>query len=149
MLLGGAGDDGASGAVGADVLRGGAGDDTLAGDWGRDVLVGGEGADELRGGPGGDVFRFASAAEIGWGGGSDVIVDLGTGDRIDLRGVDADTGTRGVQGFEFVGADWFSGAAGELRFSGGRLTGGAGDDGAIDFALVVSGGELTAADLLL
>lgn len=147
-LYGGAGDDLLRGGVANDVLRGGDGDDTLSGDWGRDVLVGGAGRDELRGGAAGDIFRFASAEEIGRGGGSDVIADFGFGDRIDLRGIETDRAATDLE-FEFIGGHWFSGVAGELRFSGGRLVADLDGDRAIDFALVVSGTHLIAADDLL
>jgi Ca2+-binding RTX toxin-like protein len=149
LLVGGAGDDALAGGAGADVLRGSAGNDTLAGNWGRDVLLGGEGTDVLRGGSSGDVFRFASAAEIGRGGTSDTIADFEAADLIDLRAVDADTTTGGVQDFEFIGGRWFSGTAGELRFWAGRLTGDLDGDRVIDFSLLVSGTSEVAAENLL
>lgn len=77
-LFGGSGDDVLNGGSGDDVLRGGSGDDRLTGGSGDDLLAGGTGDDKLTGGSGDDTFAFAGHF------GSDVITDLGNGDKIDL-----------------------------------------------------------------
>ncbi len=138
-LHGGAGDDLLMGGAGADKLFGGAGDDALHGGVGRDVLVGGAGA---------DTFVFASTgAAVG-----DVIEDFShaQGDRIDLRGIDADTGAEGNQAFHFIADHAFSGAAGELRYRHGYLSGDVDGDGKADFAMeLANAAKLVHADLLL
>lgn len=77
-LDGGLGDDTLVAGTGADSLTGGDGDDQLNGGAGNDTLEGGEGADTLTGGAGNDVFRYHDD------GGSNVITDFATGDKIDL-----------------------------------------------------------------
>jgi len=117
VLLGGEGNDTLEGGAGSDVLYGGAGADTLRGGEGDDVLIGGVGADVLSGGAGNDLFRFASGDGVdtitdftdgadridlsentGIASFSDltirqssggVVIDLGSGDQIILRGVTA------------------------------------------------------------
>jgi hypothetical protein len=78
VLRGGSGDDALNGGSGDDVLRGGSGDDVLNGGSGDDIITGGTGDDRLTGGSGDDKFAFSGHF------GSDVITDLGGGDRIDL-----------------------------------------------------------------
>jgi hypothetical protein len=70
-------------------LIGNAGNDVITGGSGDDLLIGGLGNDTLKGGAGADIFRF-----IKYETGSDTITDfnLGDGDKIDLRGLLADTG---------------------------------------------------------
>lgn len=149
-LLEGAGDDVLRGGTGRDILRGGVGDDALSGDWGDDVLVGGAGVDRMSGGEGNDLFRFRSSAEIGRGSAADTIEDFTTGDRIDLRGIDADETEAGRQAFDFIGGAWFSGEAGELRFRAGRLMADTDGDGLVDFSLLLpSTDRVTASELLL
>jgi Ca2+-binding RTX toxin-like protein len=70
-------------------LIGNAGNDVITGGSGDDLLIGGLGNDTLKGGAGADIFRF-----IKYETGTDTITDfnLGDGDKIDLRGLLADTG---------------------------------------------------------
>ena len=79
MLFGyggrGVGDDG------DDTLDGGKGNDSLDGGGGGERLIGGVGDDRLTGGDGADEFVF-DGAEIG----SDVIVDMGADDIVELKG---------------------------------------------------------------
>lgn len=93
-LFGGSGDDIAKGDNGRDVIAGGDGDDTLAGGAGRDRMFGGEGADSF-------VFTADDLVEDG---GSNVVMDFGAGDVIDLRDLD----------LTLVGD--FGGRAGELTY---------------------------------
>ena len=64
-------------------------------------------------------------------------------ERIDLRGIDANTGTAGDQAFSFIGTAAFSATAGELRYAfDGTDTWVQGDvdgDGVADFEIVLSG----------
>lgn len=120
-LEGGSGDDALLGGSGRDVLLGGAGDDALDGGAGEDVLVGGLGADVLTGGPGADVFRFVGEDDLAAPGGRvgpDRITDFSRaqGDRIDLRGIDADATAPGDQGFLFADGIVF------IRYQPGTLT---------------------------
>ncbi len=76
------------------------GRDTLDGGSGADILVGGGSADVLVGGLGGDTFRFDHINDLGVGH-CDVIRDFSRteGDRIDLRGIDANGLLSGNQAF--------------------------------------------------
>jgi len=103
-LIGGNGNDTLDGGDGNDILASEAGDDTLIGGSGNDFLDGDVGADTLTGGAGNDKFS------VSWITGSipgsyDAITDFtpdgsGTGDVLDLSGIDADTTTLGDQAFD-------------------------------------------------
>ena len=109
------GNDSIYGRDGNDVLNGGLGGDWLYGGNGNDRLVGGTSRDTLVGGAGDDVFEFRSTAKS-TGLGADIIVgfdapgdwiapgqgDIDT-DRIDVSGIDANTGVAGNQSFRFIG----------------------------------------------
>ena len=88
-LYGNGGNDSVYGGYGSDLLLGGAGSDRRFGGEGNDRLVGGLGRDFLTGGAGGDTFVFdekdAGDATCGR---SDVILDVGKGDIINLMAVD-------------------------------------------------------------
>lgn len=113
-VLNGDEQDGSPGAGGADLLRGMGGADSLLGGDGADTLIGGAGGDTLVGGDGDDVFKFNRVGDS-TGAGIDQISDLTDTDVIDLRSIDADTGTGGDQGFAIVGS--FTHHAGELTLS--------------------------------
>ena len=113
-LVGNAGRNLLNGRGGNDQINGNAGDDTLIGGVGRDTLVGGAGA---------DAFVYGSISESRAGSvARDVINGFDRSaydDIIDLRGIDADTTSFGVDdAFVFVGSRGFSGSAGELRTQG-------------------------------
>ncbi|WP_414471007.1 Ig-like domain-containing protein [Microvirga sp. M2] len=163
-LYGGSGHDRLDGGSGHDRLDGGAGNDTLLGGTGNDTLVGGLGRDQLGGGAGRDVFVFTTVAESRVGAQRDVIHDFQSGhDRIDLRGIDANTRLAGNQAFSWTGADGpflhpqesaaflatgFTGRAGELRFANGLLMGDVDGDGRADFEIRIVG-PLAAGDVIL
>jgi Ca2+-binding RTX toxin-like protein len=116
IILGQGGGDILNGLGGADELRGNAGADALDGGSGDDLLIGGGGADLLTGGTGGDLFRF-SAGDCGAGAAADRIEDfVNVVDKIDLAGIDSNSGLAGDQAFSFIGTAAFSGTAGELRY---------------------------------
>lgn len=101
-LSGSSGKDRLFGGRGDDVLEGGAGRDLLSGGAGADVLYGGSGRDSMTGGFGADIFVFRKMSESGVKNHRDVITDFKSGtDRIDLTAMDADSGIRGNQNFEF------------------------------------------------
>ncbi len=119
-----------TGAGGADVitgsssgnsLSGSGGNDTMDGAGGNDTLNGGLGADQLTGGVGDDVFDYNNSSESGVTAATrDVITDFAGaggagGDRIDVNGIDANTGSGGNQNFTFIGLASFT-AAGQLRY---------------------------------
>ena len=111
------GDDGADrlyGGEGNDRLYGGAGNDVLYGENGNDTLNGGAGADQLYGGGGRDTFVFTSVTDS-TPQARDTIYGFAADERIDLRGIDADTTAANDQAFTFIGSRAFSGHAGELR----------------------------------
>ena len=145
MLEGGSGDDILDGGSGDDVLSGGSDDDILIGGDGNDELIGGGGTDQFIGGSGADRFVFDDVA------GSpppapDLVFDFNAvqGDRIDVSGIDAVSGTTENEEFIFVGDDAFSGSNGELRFvhdaSDGLLEGDINGDGTADFTIELLAG---------
>ena len=133
-VVGSAFDDKLVGDQGRNVLSGGGGSDTINGGGGADVLSGGTGA---------DIFVFKKSADITSASGSDSILDLGTGDVIDLSALDAIASTSGNEAFTFIGGAEFSGTAGELRVQTGSngssvVMGDANGDGVADFQLSVT-----------
>lgn len=150
-LFGYGGADRLFGQAGNDLLSGGNGTDRLYGGSGSDILDGGAGRDLLSGGKGADQFVFASAQAAGLGrSGRDQIADfLSARDRIDLHRIDADSGHRGNQSFDFIGSHGFSGQAGELRYAGGLLAADTDGDGRADFQIGLSHSPAILADDLI
>jgi uncharacterized delta-60 repeat protein len=137
----------------ANVLTGGGGADSLFGALGNDTLVGGDGKDVLEGGSGSDVFVFNAASESGttsatW----DVVNDFMRGqDKIDLRGIDANTATIANDAFTgFIAGTAAFTAAGQLKLVGGVLYGNTDADADAEFAIQLTGiTQLTTADVML
>lgn len=132
-----------SGGAGDDTVAGLAGNDSLSGGGGDDLLTGGRGVDTVTGLTGADRFIFAALTDLsGPPGPFDTITDFHAfeGDKIDLSGIDAKTGT-GNQAFFTIGAAAFSGVKGELRIiaSGANLlvSGDVNGDAAADFTILV------------
>ena len=83
---------------------------------------------------------------MGLGAARDVITDFVHGqDIIRLTGVDADLNTVGDQLFNYIAGAAFDGHAGQLRYSGGVLSGDVDGDTAADFAIVLTGTPVLAA----
>jgi len=104
-LHGGGGNDLLSFSAEIGQLYGESGDDTLMGGFGDDLLVGGTGADTMTGGSGKDRFIYSDASDS-TSAAHDQITDFapsgtGTGDRIDLSLIDADTSVVGNQAFSW------------------------------------------------
>lgn len=116
-LLGSSFGDALTGDAGVNALSGGGGHDVLSGGLGNDSLFGGAGADRHYGGAGTDRFIFKAISES-VGSYVDTIFDFSTSelDRIDLSAIDASTMSAGDQAFSFIGANTFTGVAGQLRF---------------------------------
>ncbi len=160
-ILGGDGDDVLIGEAGADRLEGGAGADRLYGGDGDDVLIGGDGNDRLEGGPGSDILIGGLGADAfnyrpGDLSGVDRIMDFSSaqGDRILLAGIDANALTAVNDKFAFIGANAFSGKAGELRFQvingDAHVYGDLNGDRVADFEITVVGvTKLSATDFML
>ncbi len=93
-------------------LNFGLGDSVYAnGGKGNDLIDGGLGKDRLLGGKGADVFVFDSLADS-LTRAPDIILDFQKGDRIDLRGIDANTALDGDQGFHLaIGGSYDIGGA--------------------------------------
>jgi Ca2+-binding RTX toxin-like protein len=143
-LAGGSGDDTLDGGSGDDALSGGGHDDILIGADGNDELAGGGGTDQLVGGSGADRFVFDDASESS-AHAPDLVFDFNAvqGDRIDVSGIDAISGTTENDEFIFIGDDAFSGSAGELRFihdlEDGLLEGDINGDATADFTIELLG----------
>lgn len=140
-LWGDAGVDLIRGFGGNDKLYGGTGNDKLYGDGGNDRLYGNAGRDFLQGGTGADTFYFSAVSDSRAGTSArDVIDDFyrSEDDLINLSGIDANTRASGNQAFSFIGSSSFSNTAGELRFSGGVLSGDVNGDRVADFQVAVS-----------
>ena len=119
------GADSVQGGDGNDTVLGGGGNDTLAGGAGQDVLTGQTGTDLLTGGLGVDTFTCDDLGETGLGAARDVISDFVHGqDIVRLTLIDADLNTAGDQQFVFIAGAAFGSIAGQLRYSGGVLSGG-------------------------
>jgi serralysin len=134
----------------ANSLSGGKGNDKLDGRLGDDRLIGGAGADTLIGGGGADLFDFNLVSESTRNG-RDTIADFLTGtDKIDLRGIDANSLVSSNQAFAFTGAAAFTGVAGQLVFAAGVLSGDTNGDRVADFQVAIKGSAtLAATDLYL
>ena len=139
------------GSSGGNTLNGRGGNDILSGLGGNDRLIGGTGRDELRGGTGADKFDFNSKAESVAGSNPDTIVDFrrSEGDKIDLSTIDANSAASGNQAFTFIGSAAFGRHAGELRMSGGIVSGDIDGNGTTDFQIAVNVSNLNAADFIL
>jgi Ca2+-binding RTX toxin-like protein len=123
-------------------LSGGNGRDKINGGAGNDTITGSGGSDRLYGGSGKDAFVFKSLADSTISSaGRDTIFDFAKsqGDRIDLRGIDADITTAGNAAFSFIGTSSFHNKAGELRFeklaSDTYVYGDVDGDGQADFSI--------------
>ncbi|MBB4039185.1 Tol biopolymer transport system component [Microvirga flocculans] len=116
-LSAGAGNDRLDGGSGNDSLYGSSGNDRLDAGSGNDRLIGGSGTDTLTGGSGRDAFVFDDRETSSSKSKADTIADFSgrSGDRIDLRSIDANTKKSGDQNFSFIGKKDFS-KAGEVRY---------------------------------
>lgn len=133
----------------ADTLVGSTAANTITGGAGDDVINGAAGADILTGGAGNDVFVFDAASHTTVAS-ADQILDLTSGDIIDLSAIDANSLAIGNQQFAFIGSDAFHGVAGELRYAqtDGIMTvyGDTNGDGTADFAIKLAGTNPLTAD---
>ena len=153
-LRGNNGNDFLYGQSGNDVLYGGNNNDKLYGGAGNDTLIGGAGRDWLEGGGGADRFVFERAGDAGKGASRDVILDFSRreGDRIDLKAIDARSGTSADNAFVFIGSKGFSKTAGELRYDRAKklVQADTNGDGRADFELRIdNGAALDAGDFIL
>jgi parallel beta-helix repeat protein len=138
----GAGDQILSGLAGNDTLNAGTGSDTLYGGDGNDNLTGGAGNDKLYGGGGKDMFVFGQDSIAGRD--FDEIFDfVSRTDKIDLRGIDANSNTARNDSFSPIWGAEFSKKAGELQIkaygSGTLVSGDVNGDGLPDFSIMVHG----------
>lgn len=132
-------------------LNGRGGNDDLSGLGGNDTLTGGAGRDRLQGGTGADKFDFNKTSESVVGNNRDVILDFSRsqGDKVDLAGIDAKTTVSGDQAFSFIGSAAFGHHAGELRFSGGVISGDVDGNGSADFQIAINVTSMNAGDFIL
>jgi RTX calcium-binding nonapeptide repeat (4 copies) len=145
------------GGKGNDYLYGYAGDDRIEGGEGNDFINAGPGRDQIFGGAGADRFTFAPGQFAGSTlNTADWIRDFSAADsdKIDLRLVDGDTSTPGMQKLNFIGNNAFSNSAGELRFQvigvNAMVYGDTSGDGIADFAIRLdSVRSLSVSDFLL
>lgn len=156
IIDGKGGSDHIYGLGGKDTLRGGDGADTIYGNSGDDIITGGNGRDWMVGGSGSDTFDFNAVSECHTTSRAyrDVIVDFTRGeDNINLRSIDAKTGTNGNQVFTWIGTDDFSKTQGELHYidngSNVLVEGDVDGDGKADLQIIVKVGALDADDFAL
>ena len=118
ILIANGGNDRLSGSAGNDVLQGGSGNDVLNAGTGNDRLQGGSGKETLTGGTGRDVFVFDDRETGSSKSKADYILDFRgrSGDRLDLKLVDANTRQRGDQKFSFIGDDEAFTRPGQVRY---------------------------------
>lgn len=155
MLSGNVAGNALAGGGGNDRLFGGAGRDWLAGGGGRDRLTGGTGGDTLVGGKHADVFVFSSRDDSHPGAVDRIVAGghapafeapgAGSGDLVDLRGIDADALAGGDQAFAFGGTGrghlWLR-DVGSVTHVYGNID----SDRAPDFELAILDGAVRAAD---
>jgi Ca2+-binding RTX toxin-like protein len=126
----------------ANILKGKGGNDKLNGNGGKDLLFGGDGR---------DTFVFDKTHEAN----GDRIADFTKGwDKINLRGIDANTEIAGNQAFTFLGRGSYSGKPGELKsyVSGGKtyIAGDTNGDFVSDFKIKLAGlHQFSAGDFVL
>ena len=100
---------------GSNDICGNGGNDKIDAGAGKDIVCGGRGADTLTGGAGRDVFDYNSVKESR-GFTHDTITDFKhRTDKIDLRDIDAVSGTKKNDAFHFIGSADFTGHKGELH----------------------------------
>ena len=106
-------------------------------------LFGAGGADVLIGGKGTNRYRYTDITDSLAGKDSqDSIYGFGNKDKINLRGLDAE--------LRFIGADKFSGTAGDVRFHRETLQLDLDGDGTADFAIALPGTtKLKSSNLIL
>jgi Ca2+-binding RTX toxin-like protein len=149
-VIGGDGVDRLTGSKAANALDGARGDDLLTGGGGRDALSGGDGADH---------FVFAAKSDSVVGKNRDVISDFTGDDLIDLKAIDAKSGS-GNDAFRFIKTADFHDRAGELHYLKVDKPGDTSDltliegdingDGKADFQIALTGlHKLTAGDFAL
>ncbi len=89
----------------------------MIGDAAANVLQGYDGKDTLTGNDGADRFVYGTLGASVTGANRDVITDFtqAEADRIDVSGIDANSGAAGNQAFTFIGLAAYTGVAGQLR----------------------------------
>jgi serralysin len=109
---------------------------------GNDTIIGTTGWDTIYGLVDNDVFKYQALNELtGYGNGytsGERISDMGSGDKINLAGVDADINLSDDQAFTFIADADFSGTAGELRYVYGTIQGDVDGDGYGDFKVTLN-----------
>ncbi|WP_109116729.1 calcium-binding protein [Azospirillum sp. TSO22-1] len=141
-VTGNAGNDVVYGGFGIDTLNGADGNDTLDGGPDADLVIGDGGLDHLTGGEGADRFDFNRVSDSRAGAEHDLIEDfgIGTGDRFDVAGIDAKSGSGAANdAFTYIGDEAFHGRAGELRYAGGLVQADVNGDGTADFEVEIVG----------
>jgi Ca2+-binding RTX toxin-like protein len=144
------------GGAGRDYIMGGRGEDLLNGGAGNDIISGQDGADTLAGGAGSDAFRFSTFPEAG--GVFDTIRDfvVGEDEIVFYTWAYPEIGPRGgLNADSFIAGSEAATAAHRLIFDDqtGRLyydaDGVGGQPQLLVAVITVSGGALTAADVLI
>jgi hypothetical protein len=156
-LTGTSADNTLTGMSGNDTLLGLEGNDILFGGNGNDTLIGGSGLDTLTGGAGRDIFRYLSSNDAMVDFSIETISDFVSGtDKIDLKAIDAKTGTTANDTFTFLGstAPTEANANGVVWFStqngNSVLYGSTNLDAAPEFQIQLTGvSSILASDLVL
>ncbi|HEX2727157.1 MAG TPA: calcium-binding protein, partial [Beijerinckiaceae bacterium] len=156
LTLTGSGHNDGTGNSLANTLIGNGGNNQLSSRDNNDILIGGLGQDGLTGGAGADLFRYRSILESTPAAPDNINEFVrAEGDRIDLRGIDAISGTPANDAFTFIGTAGFSGVAGQLRYEVTALgfarliQADVNGDGTADFAIASNPVDYLASDFIL
>jgi Ca2+-binding RTX toxin-like protein len=117
---------------------------------GGDVIIANQAANRLTGNGGADAFTWMASGDAGTGTLADTILDFAAGDKIDLSGIDAISGTGANDAFTFLGSGAFTSVAGQLRYDNGHIFGDLDGNGVADFDIVMTNAPaLVASDFIL
>ncbi|MFT4953929.1 MAG: Ca2+-binding RTX toxin-like protein [Brevundimonas sp.] len=127
-------------------------DNIIVGNNGDNIIIGNGGVDYMTGGSGSDTFKYNLQSDSNYSD-YDRIMDLGSGDFIDLRNIDANSNVAGNQVFDLV--DELTGEAGQVALNWNEsagftvLSADIDGDGVADMRIVLYGNHENFENILL